>query len=177
MIKIKRMLVLVLLMGSSHSMASFHIWDISEIYTNDDGSIQFVELFCPSNGQQFLNAHQLAATSDGNTVTFTFPGDSGSPTANKRLLLATAGFAAVSGSVTPDFILPDNFINPNANAFVVDFGLGQDIMNFTGSNLPTDGINSIDRNLVQAINSPTNFADQVGSIDLSTDVVFENGFE
>jgi hypothetical protein len=139
--------------------------------------VQFIELFCPANGQQFLTNHQLAATSDGVTVTFTFPGDSGNPTLNKTLLLATANFAALPGAVTPDFILPDNFINPNAASILIDFGLGQDNMSFSNAQLPSDGINSIDRFLVQAVNSPTNFAGQSGSLNAVDDSVFSNGFE
>jgi hypothetical protein len=176
-IKTNKFLPAFLIFISCHSMASFHIWDLSEVYSNEDGSVQFIELFCPSNGQQFLSGHALSATSDGVTVTFTFPGDSGSPTANKRLLLATSNFAALPGAVTPDFILPDNFINPDASAIEVNFGPNQDVMNFTGTQLPSDGVTSIDRNLAQAINSPTNFAEEIGSIGANNDDIFSNGFE
>jgi hypothetical protein len=175
--KINKFLLSLIIFISFSVNANFHIWDISEVYSNEDGSVQFIELFCPQNGQEFLNAHQIAATSDGNTVTFTFPGNSGSPTLNKSLLIATSNFAALPGAVTPDFILPDNFINPNASAIVLNFGLGQDIMNFTGTQLPSDGVNSIDRNLVQATNSPTNFAGEAGSINAIVDLVFRNGFD
>ncbi len=176
-IKISKLLTALLILFSCNSIANFHIWDISEIYTNEDGSVQFIELFCPANGQEVLNNHQIAATSDGNTVTFTFPSNSGTPTLNKRLLIATSNFAVLPGAVTPDFILPDNFINPNASAFTVNFGLGQDIMTFSGDQLPNDGVTSIDRNLVQATNSPTNFPGETGSINSNNDEIFSNGFE
>lgn len=163
------------LTGRSH--AAFHLWDITEIYSSEDGSVQFIELFCPNNGQQFLDAHTLAANSDGTTVTFTFPGNSGSPTLNRNLLIATSNFAALPGAVTPDFILPDNFINPNAASIELNFGPGQDVISFTGADLPGDGVMSIDDNLNVMTNSPTNFAGETGSIEVPSALIFEDGFE
>ena len=177
LVNLKKITIIIILFLLSNSVnAAFHIWDISEVYSNQDGTVQYVALFCPSNNQQFLAGHDLAATSDGNTVTFTFPGNSGSPTMNKNLLIATSNFAALPGAVTPDFILPDNFINPNATSITVDFGVGQDAITFAGTDLPNDGINSIDDSIVSGINSPTNFAGDMGLLN-DPDVVFSNGFE
>jgi hypothetical protein len=48
--------------------AAFHLWTISEVYSNSDGSVQFIELFTPSVGQTFTNGTQIK--SNGNTFTF-----------------------------------------------------------------------------------------------------------
>ncbi|MCA9446613.1 MAG: hypothetical protein KC931_05825 [Candidatus Omnitrophica bacterium] len=141
--------------------AVFHLWDISEIYTNADGTIQYIELFTTSNSQQFLTDHDIKATQGGETNTFIFPSDSGSPTANQHLLIATSGFSALPGAVTPDFILPDGFLfTPNGT---VDFA-GVDSQTY--ATIPTDGVMSLHYpgGTVSA-NSPTNFAGDVGSID------------
>ncbi len=175
--KVRNGLLLCSALAMVPAQAAFHLWDVAEIYSSDDGSVQFIELFCAVNGQQFLNAHTLEAISDGNSVVFTFPGNSGSPTANKRLLIATSNFAALPGAVTPDFILPDNFINRDAANITLDFGPGQDVLNFTGDDLPNDGVMSIDDNLNVMTNSPTNFADQTGSITVLPVEIFSNGFE
>ena len=167
----------VLLLVSTQGRSAFHLWDIAEIYSSADGSVQFIELSCPVDGQQFLINHDLVATSDGNVVTFTFPSNSGDPTQDKRLLLATANFAALPGAVTPDFILPDNFFDPTATTIQFDFGPGQDIINLSGSDIPTDGISSINDSLVQAVNTPTNFAGDAGEIFIDPDVIFATGFE
>lgn len=39
------------LLWSSYAQAAFHLYDIREIYSNGDGSVQFVELFTAANGQ------------------------------------------------------------------------------------------------------------------------------
>ncbi|MCA9240260.1 MAG: hypothetical protein KDA37_08675, partial [Planctomycetales bacterium] len=88
--------------------AAFHFWDISEVYSNADGSVQFIELFTNANSQQFLLNHTI--TSNANT--FSFPSNSPSPTSLHHLLIATAGFGSLPGGVTPDFTLPANFFNP-----------------------------------------------------------------
>ena len=89
------------LLWASSAQASFHLYDIREIYSNGDGSIQFVELFTANNGQQFLDGHTVVASQSASTNTFTFVGSGPSPTGNRPLLLATSGFAAACG-ITPD---------------------------------------------------------------------------
>ena len=80
--------------------AAFHLWRISEVYSNADGSIQFIEFTTDDNGQEFLDGHTLRSTDDfdATSVDFVFPSDSGSPTAGHTLLLATPEFEAVTGS-------------------------------------------------------------------------------
>jgi len=157
--------------------AAFHLWDIKEVFSNQDGTVQFIELFTTASGESFLDNHLLTATSDGNAVTFTLNHDVASPTTNKHLLFATAGFSSLVGGVTPDYTpLPANFFNPNATSISINFA-GVDTVTFAGSTLPKDGINSLTdqspsgvQNLVSGVNSPTNFAGAAGSINVSAPV-------
>jgi serralysin len=157
--------------------ASFHLWNFKEVFSNQDGTVQFVELFTTAGTERFLNNHVITATSDGNAVSFTLDHDVAGSTANKHLLLATAGFAALAGGVVPDYLpLPANFFNPNAASITIDFP-DADSITFAGSTLPKNGINSLTdqspagvQNLVSGVNSPTNFAGAVGSINVSTPV-------
>lgn len=157
--------------------AIFHLWDVKEVFSNQDGTVQFIELFTTASGETQLDDHELIATSDGNVVTFTLDHNVASPTTNKHLLLATAGFAALTGSVAPDYTpLPANFFNPNAASISINFS-GVDTVTFAGSALPKDGINSLTdqspagaQNLVAGVNSPTNFAGAAGSINVSAPV-------
>jgi glucose/arabinose dehydrogenase len=148
-------LIIGLLMVTQPVSASFHLWTINEIYSNDDGTIQFIELFTSSSSQQFTNNTQIEST-DGNTInTFTFPGNTPSPTNGHHLLLATAGFAALPGVPAPDFIIPDNFLF--APAGTVDYLFAVGLINY--SNLPTDGTLSLDGDgTTTQVNSPTNYA-------------------
>ena len=139
--------------------AIFHFWYIKEIYSNESGSVQFIELFTANNGQHVTNGEQI--TTGANT--FTFNGPTGTPTTNKHLLLATASFVSLPGAVSPDFPtipIPPNFFNPAGDT--INF-IGADLKTFTG--LLTGNVNS--RNYTVPgefagasirVNSPTNFS-------------------
>ena len=149
--------------------ASFHLWEVNEIFTCSDGSAQFIELFTTSNGQQFLNGNQLRAANDddGQTRSFVFPSDSPAPTADKFLLIATSGFAALPGGITPDFILPSNFIFTTGGAGSVTLvGASTPALNYGDGELPLDGIQSWNQGNPNfaATNSPQNFAGEIGSV-------------
>ena len=140
---------------------SFHLYKINEIFSSADGTVQFIELAVGAfNGQGLLSGHTLEVRQGGVTHTFTFPTNLPSTaTANTTVLLATQAFADL-GAVRPDYILPANFLF-TSGAATVDFG-GVDSVIYTS--LPADGTRSLDRNLVSAVNSPTNFARATGSV-------------
>jgi hypothetical protein len=143
---------------SSH--ATFHLFQIDEIFSDDTGNVQFVELTALAPGQQFLSGHTIAASQGASTNTYTFLTDLPSDTNGKKLLIGTQGFAAL-GVVTPDFVVPNGFLfRPNGT---VTWGGGFDTVSY--SSLPTDGVHSIDRSGNVIVNSPTNFAGQTGSIE------------
>ncbi|MCH9034570.1 MAG: hypothetical protein IID42_08705, partial [Planctomycetes bacterium] len=154
---------------SSPALATFHLWEISEIYSNGDGTVQYIELFTTFNSQQFTIGTTIRASQGASTNNFVFPSNTPAPTGGHHLLLATADFASLPGAVTPDFTLPDGFL------FTPD-----GIVNYIGANsltydcLPTDGILSLhcDANngisctaTSVGVNSPTNYAGATGSID------------
>ena len=141
--------------------AAVHLWDVAEIYSNADGAIQFIEITTTSNSQTQLSGHDLTATSDGNTVVFTIPGNLTDPTANQRVLFATSGFAALAGGVSSDYILPAGFFDPSASTITIDFA-AVDAVTFSSVDLPVDGIRSLNADLTTGLNSPTNFAGQSG---------------
>ncbi len=170
------LLIATLSLGWSHpSWSSFHLWDISEVYSNADGSVQFIELFSASDGQGVLIGRTLVATSDGTLVAFMIPSDVSSSTSGKNLLFASAAFPSAPGGIAADFILPDNFFDPDAMNISIDFA-GVDILNFSSTDIPTDGVLSIDASLKAGINNPVNFAGEMGELTLEL-LIFENGFE
>jgi serralysin len=141
---------------------SFHLYDINEIFSNADGSIQFIELRVGgSNGESFWTGHNITVTQNGVTHTFTFPNDLPSTqTANTSVLLATQGFANL-GVVTPNYIIPAGFLFQGSGQ--VNFG-GVDVFNY--SNLPNNGTLSLSVGNVTGTNSPTNFAGQTGTVSV-----------
>jgi len=53
--------------------AAFHLWQVKEVFSNADGSVQFVEMFDSFGGETFTGGQTLTANSDGNIQTFEFP--------------------------------------------------------------------------------------------------------
>ena len=165
--------------GISTAYADFHKWEITELFSSADGSIQYIELFTVADGQELLNTSpdvaQLSSTStDGLTTNLmaTFPNDLPSDlTADRNFLIATSGFAGLAGAVTPDYIMPDGFLFIEGGT--VDFAdIFSPVNTVIYGALPIDGTLSLNVDLnTSAIstgtNSPTNFAGASGSIDAS----------
>jgi len=141
--------------------ATFHTFQIQQIFSNADGSIQYVVLHesIGFDGQNFLVGHSLFATpAMAMTQQFPFPSDlPSSSTAGKHVLIATQGFASL-GIVTPDYIIPNGFIplSGTINYAQVD--------QVTYSGLPTDGVHAIDRTGASIANLATNFAGQSAAV-------------
>jgi hypothetical protein len=162
------------------SHGSAHLWVIKEIFTNHDGSVQFIELFTAGVNERFLNIHTITANSDGLINTYEFPSDLTTTTTNKHLLIATANFGSLPGGVPQDYAtappLPANFFIPNATSIEFIYGHTIDHLTVAGSQIPKDGVNSLtDTNLainngpdvmVAGVNSPTNFGGQTGLVNL-----------
>jgi hypothetical protein len=161
--------------------AAFHLWQVKEVFSNADGSVQFVEMFDSFGGEVFVNGFTLTANSDGNIKTFTFPGNISNTPAS--MLIATPGFGSLPGGVTPDFTFDQGgvsgmFFNPNATNLTFTFSGSGDSMAFTGAALPKNGINSLTDagavgfppgtpNISSGVNSPTNVAGNSGSVNLA----------
>ena len=155
-----RLLLCLLALAALPSRAAFHLWIVSEFYSNADGTVQYVELQALSGGQQFLNnAVRLTSTNVGatQTNTFTFNRDLSGDTAGKRMLVATAGFDSL-GIATADFIVPNGFLFPAGGtiAFAPN-PVGAPYDTVTHGALPT-GSQSMNRDGSTGAASPTNFA-------------------
>ena len=156
-----RSLVLAGVAGIAH--ASFHTFQITELYSSPDGTIQFIELHeaFGLNGQEFLAGHALTSTQGATTRTYTFAGNlPDTLTAGKHVLIATAGFAAL-GVVAPDYVMPSHFLFPGGGT--INYA-GVDSITYPA--LPSDGIGSLSRTGATGVNSPTNYAGQTGSISV-----------
>ena len=65
--------LLSLFFGSSSAMANYHSWRINEIYSNTDGTVQFIELheWFWENYQRQIGAHQFLS----DVSLYTYPSD------------------------------------------------------------------------------------------------------
>jgi hypothetical protein len=135
---------------------AFHLYDIVEIYSNADGTQQFIELRTTAAGQNFLQGHQIRYTNGVTTNTFTFDHNllpTTKSTANTTVLIGTEGWAEL-GLVAPDYIVENNFLVTTGGT--INFGLNQDTDTF--SILPTTDNLSENRAGTESLYSPTNFA-------------------
>ena len=152
--------------------ASFHTFQVEQIFSNADGTIQYIVLheFQGMNGENMLSGHAISATQGAVSNTYTFmvdlPGGECdgysctlAPTANRRALIATQGFAALK-LVTPDYVVPNGFLPLGKGS--INYA-GYDFVTYSG--LPADGVNAMTRTGAIVPNLATNFAGQSASVN------------
>jgi len=166
-----RGLILIVALGfASRAQAAFHLWSISEIYSNSSGTLQFIEMFTSDVSQQFVNGTSITVNNAANTVHVPYtvpnsPNYSDIDSAGHFLLFGTAGLHAAGGPV-PDFIIPNGFLF-TAGGSIDFFGTsGNSGLSYPA--LPTDGIHSLPVSGFStgsaAINSPENYSFQTGQV-------------
>jgi serralysin len=169
--------VAALCAGARPAAAFGHLWEFSELYSNADGSVQFIEAFSEATGENSLSIMYIHSDATGEDFHFgaDLPGD----TANRHFLVATAAFASQPGAVTPDYVMPDGFLHVGGDTLSFHneaqtggpYGglpsLQWDTYTFAPDLLPTDGTSSLQRDhgtITFGPNSPTNYAGQTGSV-------------
>jgi hypothetical protein len=153
------------------AMAEFHTFQIDQIFSNADGTIQFVVLheIAGLNGENFLGGHTFTSTQGGTMQTYTFAdnlpggsmgyyGSTPSPTAFAHVLISTQGFADL-GLITPDYVIPNGFL-PLMNGTLNYAGVDQ----VSYAALPTDGVSAINRSGMVIPNLAMNFNRQSASV-------------
>ena len=156
---------LVLLALPQPAGAKSHLWKFTEVFSNADGSVQFIEMFVfdpAGTGEWVIQGQRLA--SDANV--FIFPNNLPMENTFERwLLIATPAFAALPDAPTPDFIIPPQFFDPAEDE--LRYRTALDILPLPPGAVPLDGIQSYRRNGTTAVNSPINFAGETTTLDLT----------
>jgi len=164
------LLLAVLLCATAPATGGVHLWRIKEIFSNPDGTIQFIEIAtcCGSTTETHLSGQVLQSGSHS----FTFPGDVTGSTLNKHVLLGTSAFAALPGAPAPDHIIAANFFSTGADT--ISFSV-YDSLTYPAGAVPTDGTHSLNKDpddvsdtTFTAINSPRNYSDQTGSVNVAS---------
>jgi hypothetical protein len=150
--------------------AGSHLWRFNEIFSNVDGTVQFIELkeSGGSPGEHWLDGKWVLAVGAANQ--FTFPADITGDTSNRHLLLATAAFAALPGAPAPDYIIADGFL-PTDGDTLEYWAYVEATWTYGPVELPIDGVLSLNANHTTGVNSPTNYAGDTGTIDVGVDPV------
>lgn len=142
---------------SATAWAGTHTWDVNEVFSNADGSIQFVELHEANgtNGETGVGNQTLTTTGESFNMA---AGAVAPPTGNKFYLIATPAFAALPGAPTPDVIIPAaNIPFFNVAGDHVAYAIYD---NWVFGAVPTNGTDSLNRLTGVAPNTPTNYAGQ-----------------
>jgi hypothetical protein len=145
--------------------AKSHLWKFTEVFSNADGSVQFVEMFVfdPAGTAEIRLKN---ATLASNSHSFVFPNDlPNQNTFHTWILIATPAFAALPGAPAPDYVIPAGFFDPEGDE--LRYRTTLDMLSLPAGAMPVDGIYSYLRNGTTEVNSPTNFAGVEGSVDAS----------
>ena len=147
---------------SSSSLAGSHLWEFWEVFSNADGTIQFIELHVNVNANQetFVGGKKITSLATGKS--FTFPSNLQGSTGFKYLLLGTAGFAALPGAPAVDFVIPNGLIGVNGDTLKYHI---YDTLVFTAGQLPLDCVQSMNQFHVAAVNTPKNYAGATGTVN------------
>ena len=149
------------LLPGSNAFAGIHTWDVVEVFSNSDGTIQYIELLDRGTGGTELNVGNGSFTSGSTSYSWN-NGVVAAPTNGRRYLIATPAFAALPGAPTPDVIVPP--------ANVPMFDSAGDTVSFAGVDsfvfgaIPTNGTDAFDDTVGIIVNSPTNYAGVTGSV-------------
>jgi hypothetical protein len=154
--------------------AAFHQWQIRELYTNLDGSVQFIEFFTTFDSQNVVGGKTIQVVQQGTGVTHTFTIPTNLPsstTGNHAFLIATGNISTLGGP-TPNYVLPATF-GPDNTPFLFpgDTPHNGGTITFFGANsgsytaLPNDGnLSYVFPAGTTQSNSPQNFAGTVGHV-------------
>jgi len=145
--------------------AEFHLFRIAEVYSNADGSVQYIVLreSTGSNNENFLAGQMVRATNAaGIAQNFAFPSNlPSSNTASRSVLIATPGFAAL-GLIAPDYTIPARFIPTEGGSLNYLGAFPPDPISLPP--LPNDGVTAVDRNGTPVPATPKNFANTTAAV-------------
>lgn len=151
----------IVLLAASTASAGIHTWDVREVFSNHDGTIQYVELFDAGTSGNETGVGNGTLTSSLNSFSWA-NGPVAPPTNGKSYLIATAAFAALPGAPTPDVIIPPTdvpFFNPAGDT--ISFGA---IDSLVFGAIPTNGTDSFDEISGVGPNTPKNYAGVQGNV-------------
>src|SRR5688572_28502042 len=104
--------VALLGLGPTAASAGIHTWDVGEVFSNADGTIQFVE-FIEAGGGNFETGDSGGSTSSTTAQpgypsrkSFSWSGAAVSNTAFKRYLVGSQTFANLTGAPPVDATMP-----------------------------------------------------------------------
>jgi len=153
-------LTLLAILWAGSASGGIHTWDIVEVFSNADGTIQYIELLDLGTGGGEINIGNATISSTAQSHSIS-NGPVPPPTNGRYYLIATPDFAALPGAPTPDEILPPTAV-PFFDISGDTVSVGVDSLTF--GSVPTNGTDALTRAGTVVANSPTNYAGATGSV-------------
>jgi hypothetical protein len=139
-------------------------FSIQQVFSNADGTVQFLVIYdrgqndCDA-GENLWAGQTLVSSGAGPQQTFVFPANLPTcATSGRQMLIATEGFAAL-GLVTPDYVIPNHFLQLPGGAVVF-----ADVSVVRYTSLPNDGVTAIDGTGQRVPNVAINLAGASASV-------------
>ncbi len=153
----------LILLPALPAQADFHDWRIVSIYSNPDGSLQYIQLLSSTEGQGVLGGHRIVATPQNGSESkiFEFPNNITGSTLNRFLLLATDNLASLPGGIEADFVIPAGFLPLTGGSLVFE---GADSFQYTAGQLPKNGSQALSRTQGAVTAAVQNFIGQFSTI-------------
>lgn len=161
--------------SATKTHAGAHSWRVSEVFSNADGTIWFVELWEYAGGpnETGISGANITSTTTANFIDITANTPGGTP--KKFWLFGNQAFADLPGSPPLNQTVAGNFpfLFTSSENLRYDFAPAFDFDYPTA--LPTDGIMSLHLDttsgtggaITSVVNSPTNFLGETGTVDAS----------
>jgi hypothetical protein len=148
-------------------------WRITEIFSNADGSVQYIKLTTAQDNQQNLAGQRLSAFDASGRAgqTFTFPsGLSSSQTAYRSVLMGTEAFSALT-QLHVDYRIPAGFLFTEGGS--VRFA-NFDTLSYRADQLPVNGLQAMSAARTPVTPSPSNFIGQSKNVSVETTAIFND---
>lgn len=142
-------------MGSA--LADFDQWQINELFSNAEGTVQYIELQSAASNQGSLSGLTLVATdiSGQQQNTLEISSNLAGDTLGKKLLFATQSFVQSTG-LSADFEIEDGFLFTEGGS--LDFANGASVISYQASQLAKNGVQSMSGALLPQQSDPTNYS-------------------
>ncbi len=169
--RLSPLIVLISFILLTPTTQAVEAWQITEIFSNTDGTVQYVKLSTTSNNQQNLGGRTLRSLNAAGGVgqTFTFPSNlNSSQTANKSVLIGTAALSGFT-QLHVDYQLPSGFLfTEGGTVQLVDISS----LTYQRTQLPRNGFQALRSDGAPVTANPVNFAGQSVTVDVAVTSLF-----
>lgn len=161
-----------LLLFYSPLLLAFEQWRISEIFTSNDGRLQYIVLTTSAMNQNNLAGRVLVSrdAAGGNERSYTFPTNLSGSTQNRSVLIATQSFSSTT-NLTLDYVIPAGFIHTEGGS--VNFA-NVHALSYQAVELPRNGRQALKADKSVATAAPTNFLGQTTNPQLAVTLNFDD---